>query len=127
MLESLPPGEFFSSNGKSPEDQLALIRDVKWRVATVMPAILRASPTLESHRLGELPPGTIVRIVDIVDLANGTRRARTPDGWLTFSTPDGEKKLRCVLPHPAGECVEPGAKAMKLLAEGSFYIATDKP
>ena len=56
-----------------------------WTVVTSKPVILRAGSETTSLRLGAAAPGSVVWVVELADLPDGSRRARTPQGWLTFA------------------------------------------
>jgi len=48
--------------------------------------VLRAGSETTSLKLGTAAPGSVVQLLELVDLPDGSgcRRARTPQGWLTF-------------------------------------------
>ena len=62
-------------------------------VDTAKPAILRSKAALDSEKVGELAPGSVVKVLEFIDMDDGSRRVRCEKGWLTAVTKD--QKLLC--------------------------------
>jgi hypothetical protein len=60
-----------------------------WQVATTKPVVLREGWEMSSLKLGTVAPGSAVQVLEVVDLHDGigSRRARTPQGWLCAAPP----------------------------------------
>ena len=48
---------------------------------------------MASDRVGELPLGAVVRVLETVELVDGSTRARIDAGWLTAITKEGKDSL----------------------------------
>ena len=85
-------------------------KEFEWgKVATKRPLILRKEASLESTQCGELPPGTLVQLLELCSLEDGTRRVRTHKGWCTSVSREGKQLLHgSVLPvRPDFSCLWP--------------------
>ena len=91
----------------------------KCMVMSVTPVVLRAGSGLAAEKWGELAPGSVVVLHDIMQLKDGTRRARVDKGWFTVSMKEGEETLEWhsdgsrqgmrspATPHPVAERAAP--------------------
>lgn len=68
----------------------------EWSIIRNKPVIARAGSDLMSTKVAGLPPGSVVTVHEFVNLADGTRRARTDAGWITAVSKDGEEILLLV-------------------------------
>jgi hypothetical protein len=63
----------------------------QWTVVSSKPTVLRRESTLDSQRLGSLSQGSLVTVIETVNLADGTKRGRIhPRGWITLVSSEGK-------------------------------------
>ena len=78
------------------------------------PTLIRSAFELNSDKVGELPPGTRVHVVETRSTADGARRAcvalesqiawapiMRAHGWLTATTKDGSSNIRPIGANPS--------------------------
>ena len=80
----------------------------EFKVVTAKPTIVRQGSNLSSMRLGDLAPGSVVKVHEFVDMPDGARRARTDAGWVTAAK-DGHDNLVAVTSETAAGSEAPAS------------------